>query len=121
MAYAASKLGMREFSEAFRGELSKHRVARALVAPKQPRAVAGHAAGARGGADGRMPRGACRAAPRRSNRAARRARFKAAEVALSERGPVWWSDDTPDLNPSLAAHRALSRLVGTTHAIPRPS
>ena len=40
-------------------------------------------------------------ARRRKNRAAgkrARARIDAAKVALGERGPVWWTDGTPDLN-----------------------
>lgn len=33
---------------------------------------------------------------------AARARVDAAKVALGERGPVWWTDGTPDLNRRLA-------------------
>jgi hypothetical protein len=35
--------------------------------------------------------------------AAARARVQAAKVALGERGPVWWSDDAPDLNRRMIA------------------
>lgn len=31
-----------------------------------------------------------------------RARVDAAKVALGERGPVWWTDGTPDLNRRMA-------------------
>lgn len=31
-----------------------------------------------------------------------RARVQAAKVALGERGPVWWTDGTPDFNRHLA-------------------
>lgn len=37
----------------------------------------------------------------RKLKAARR-RVHAAKVALGERGPVWWTDGTPDLNRHLA-------------------
>jgi hypothetical protein len=33
---------------------------------------------------------------------AARDRVQAAKVALGERGPVWWSDGTPDFNRLLA-------------------
>ncbi|WP_310100662.1 hypothetical protein [Sphingomonas sp. BE138] len=33
---------------------------------------------------------------------AARTRVDAAKVALGERGPVWWTDGTPDLNRCLA-------------------
>jgi hypothetical protein len=35
-------------------------------------------------------------------REAARARVDAAKVSLGERGPVWWTDGTPDLNRHLA-------------------
>lgn len=35
--------------------------------------------------------------------AAARARVHAAKVALGERGPVWWTDGTPDYNRRMAA------------------
>ena len=37
-------------------------------------------------------------------REAARARVDAAKTALGERGPVWWSDGTPDLNRRMAAN-----------------
>lgn len=46
---------------------------------------------------GRARRGGDRAAEREA-----RARVHAAKVALGERGPVWWSDGTPDYNRYLA-------------------
>jgi hypothetical protein len=36
-----------------------------------------------------------------SAEAVARSRVNAAKVALGERGPVWWSDGTPDLNRRL--------------------
>ena len=35
-----------------------------------------------------------------------RAQVNAAKVALGERGPVWWSDGSPDLNRRLARNTA---------------
>ena len=35
-------------------------------------------------------------------RAAARAEVQAAKEALGERGPVWWSDGTPDFNRKMA-------------------
>lgn len=35
-------------------------------------------------------------------RQAARADVDAAKIALGERGPVWWSDGTPDLNRRMA-------------------
>ena len=36
--------------------------------------------------------------------AAARVRVDAAKRGLGERGPVWWSDGSPDLNRRMAAH-----------------
>ncbi|MFK3891257.1 hypothetical protein [Sphingomonas sp. NPDC079357] len=50
-------------------------------------------------------RRAVQSALRRDDPVARRAarsRVDAAKVALGERGPVWWTDGTPDLNRRLA-------------------
>lgn len=51
------------------------------------------------------------AAKRAEDHAAERAargRVDAAKRALGERGPVWWSDGTPDLNRHMAANTVYS-------------
>lgn len=37
-------------------------------------------------------------------RARARERVDAAKIALGERGPVWWSDGTPDFNRRMVAN-----------------
>jgi hypothetical protein len=39
---------------------------------------------------------------------AARARVQAAKVGLGERGPVWWTDGTPDLNRRMARNTVYS-------------
>ena len=39
-----------------------------------------------------------------AGREAARARVDTAKVALGERGPVWWTDGSPDLNRRLVAN-----------------
>ena len=47
-------------------------------------------------------------------RAAARARVEAAKVALGERGPVWWTDGTPDLNRHMVANTSYSAWFTST-------
>lgn len=39
-----------------------------------------------------------------TERAAARAEVKASKVGLGERGPVWWTDGTPDLNRKMVGN-----------------
>ena len=40
-----------------------------------------------------------------------------AKVALGERGPVWWTDSTPDFNRTLVKNTPYAAWYQTTHAI----
>ena len=40
-----------------------------------------------------------------------------AKVALGERGPVWWTDGTPDFNRTLVKNTPYAAWYQTTHAI----
>lgn len=42
----------------------------------------------------------------------------AAKLALGERGPVWWTDGTPDFNRTLVKNTPYAAWYQTTHAIP---
>lgn len=47
----------------------------------------------------------------RAQEAAADEEVEQAKTALGERGPIWWNDGAPDLNPSSRSNRPLCRLV----------
>ena len=46
-----------------------------------------------------------------------RATVHTAKLALGERGPVWWTDSTPDFNRTLVKNTPDAAWYQTTHAI----
>ena len=47
-----------------------------------------------------------------------RAAVHAAKIALGERGPVWWTDGTPDFNRHLVKNTPYAEWYTSTHGLP---